>query len=85
MTIQRLSTQQLKNLHEESFANKERLSKTSVAGCFNCLRVMPVSAIEEYCDDDTAVCPHCGIDSLLGETDPDTLAQMKAYAFKRAE
>lgn len=53
-----------------------------MAGCFGCLKTFPVSAIEEYTDDDTAVCPHCGIDSVLDELDSRVLAQMQEKFFK---
>jgi len=43
-------------------------SKTArFAGAFYCLEVFPPSEIEDWTDDgDTALCPKCGIDSVLG-------------------
>lgn len=39
-----------------------------VCGCFYCLAVYSPSAITEWTDyDDSALCPKCGIDSVLAE------------------
>jgi hypothetical protein len=38
------------------------------AGCFYCLKRYPVSQITEYTDGGrTAICPHCSIDSVVGD------------------
>lgn len=36
-------------------------------GCFFCFRTFPPSAIKAWIDaNQTALCPHCGIDAVLG-------------------
>ena len=54
--------------HEFSINNRERLLRDQKCGCFYCLRIFEPSRIEEWLDDasGTAVCPYCGIDSVLG-------------------
>jgi hypothetical protein len=38
------------------------------AGCFYCLKTFDVSDIKEYTDKGkTAICPHCHIDSVVGD------------------
>lgn len=39
-------------------------------GCFYCLRVFDPSEIEKWIEDeaDTALCPYCEIDSVIGES-----------------
>lgn len=57
-------------------------------GCFYCLRVFDPSEIEEWIEDerDTALCPYCGIDSVIGESSGypltrEFLAEMQQYWF----
>lgn len=59
--------------HRCSSGHMETLKKDSVCGCFYCLRIFNPSEIEEWIIDDnpidkdgTAICPHCGIDSVIG-------------------
>lgn len=61
-----------------SYLNREAVLAAERASCFQCLRVFPSVEITKWIDRDrTAVCPHCGIDSILpGEVDQKTLAQL---------
>ena len=53
--------------HEWSSYHRETLRESDVCGCFYCLEVFPPSEIEDWTDDDdTALCPKCGIDSVIG-------------------
>jgi hypothetical protein len=53
--------------HEWSSYHRETLRESDVCGCFYCLEVFPSSEIEDWTDDDdTALCPKCGIDSVIG-------------------
>jgi hypothetical protein len=53
--------------HEWSSYHCEILRESEVCGCFYCLEIFPPSEIEEWTDDeDTALCPKCGIDSVIG-------------------
>ena len=61
--------------HRFSSGHMETLKKDRVCGCFYCLRIFNPSEIEEWIIDDnpidkdgTAICPHCGIDSVIGES-----------------
>jgi hypothetical protein len=49
--------------------NKQSLSTDQVCGCFYCLRIFRSNEID-WPDktDDTAMCPHCGIDAVIGES-----------------
>lgn len=59
------------------------LEKAHVAGCYFCLSVFAPRTVVEFVDDrDTAVCPHCGIDSVLpGVDDRYLLAQGHVHWF----
>ena len=40
-------------------------------GCFHCERIFEPSRITHWCswsdDEETAICPHCGIDAVIGD------------------
>lgn len=79
--------------HQFSSNNMEQLKKDTVCGCFYCLRIFDPSEIEEWIIDDnpcdrkgTALCPYCGIDSVIGESSgypisKELLTQMNEYWF----
>jgi len=53
--------------HKWSVRNRSDLKKSDLCGCFYCLEVFPPNEIEDWTDDgDTALCPKCDIDSVIG-------------------
>jgi hypothetical protein len=78
--------------HLASRANRKAIMKSEACGCFHCgVRFKP-KAIREWrrdlaLADDTAVCPGCGIDSVIGSAagfpiTKDFLQRMHDYWFK---
>ena len=69
--------------------NKAMLLKDKKCGCFYCLSIFEPSEINEWIKDtadDTALCPYCGIDSVIGESSgypltTEFLSEMKQYWF----
>lgn len=58
----------LKQLHDKSLGNRADLAAGGQCGCFHCLRTFPSVAIAQYLEKEgTALCPHCGVDSILAE------------------
>lgn len=59
--------------HNASSFNRDTLSHDSECGCFHCLKIFQPSEIVEWCceaedgEEITAICPHCGVDSVIGE------------------
>ncbi len=54
------------NAHACSFHNREQLLKASKCGCFYCLKIFNPKEIKKWCDGEkTAICPYCGIDSII--------------------
>lgn len=48
--------------------NRQTLSAEQSCGCFYCLRIFDSKEIEWPDEaDDTAMCPYCGIDAVIGE------------------
>ena len=61
--------------HKYSSNNKPALLNDKKCGCFYCLKIFEPKEIEEYIEDDneldrygTAICPYCGIDSVISES-----------------
>jgi PHP family Zn ribbon phosphoesterase len=68
----------------KNYNNIEELDKYEEAGCYYCLKVFHVDEILEYIDNSTtALCPHCGIDSVVpGVTNKFFLEKAHDYWFK---
>ena len=75
-----------KSAHKHSSHHRKELQASEVCGCFYCTKSFPPHAIRDWIGADTARCPHCGIDAVLGsasgyELTPDFLEQMKHHWF----
>lgn len=55
--------------HKYCIKNKDALLNDEKCGCFYCLSVFSTSEITEWLKEGcgTALCPRCGIDSVIGE------------------
>lgn len=77
--------------HKYSSNHREQLLASEVCGCFFCRSTFSPAEIEEWVDEvdgieTTALCPRCGIDSVIGsasgiELSPDFLAGMHRVWF----
>jgi len=76
----------LREAHDASLFNKEAIDKSARCGCFHCQQVFPTSEIkedewiEEHKGKLTAMCPKCGIDSLIGDASGFELTESFLYA-----
>ena len=67
--------------------NRDALKKSDRCGCFYCGRIYDPKEIKDWTDNGkTALCRHCGIDSVIPETDeypltPEFLKKMRDYWF----
>ena len=53
--------------HKHSSLHRPELERSSICGCFYCLSIFPPSEIVEWVDDgQTAICPKCPVDSVIG-------------------
>lgn len=79
---------EIKDASKYSIHNKKQLEESEIAGCYYCCKIFEPSEIKIYVDDnDTAICPNCKIDSVLGdksgfEITPENLAKLKEYWFE---
>ena len=60
----------LYDAHKNSINNQKSLLNDAICGCFYCLKIYSPKEITEWIQDTdgTALCPYCGIDSVLGES-----------------
>ena len=57
--------------HKHCSYHREEVIRSEICGCFYCLSVFKPIEIEEWIDEkdgigQTAMCPRCGIDSVIG-------------------
>ena len=87
----------LESIHKYSDHHRDLLGRSERAGCFYCETVFDPGEIEDWIDGRqietgstkdgvTALCPRCGIDSVLPSAAPiplnaEVLAEMRHYWF----
>ena len=87
-----MSPEDLQKYHRKSSNNRKEIINFSECGCFYCLRYFNPKEIKEWVDSadifeegQTALCPFCGIDSVLpGSCDirnQDFMSEMHEYWF----
>ena len=72
------SIETLREIHLYSAGHRHLVERATGCGCFYCKAMFPASEIELWCDDPeggldkgtTALCPRCGIDSVLPNNIP---------------
>jgi hypothetical protein len=53
-------------LHRHTLANRMELEASEVCGCIACERIYFPSEVVRWLEDGTALCPHCGVDAVVG-------------------
>lgn len=76
----------LVEIHKKSSLNRKEIETSKLCGCYYCLDIFFSREILEWCDKgETALCPKCGIDSVIGDTDviitEQLLKKMKKHWF----
>lgn len=77
----------LSKAHAHTSHNRDELMHSSLCGCGSCAKIFPVSEITEWVDGgETALCPHCGVDILIGDASgidltPEFLGEMSRRYF----
>lgn len=73
MRIQLNNKNDIIDAHKYSINHKSIILKDKKCGCFYCMEIFSPTEIKitEWIEDeidDTAICPYCGIDSIIGES-----------------
>ena len=62
--------------HKHSFHNRESIRSSSRCGCFFCRKTFAATDISSFVDDEnTALCPKCGINSVIGDASGASLTE----------
>lgn len=70
--------------HSKSFHNLRDLQDADICGCFHCERIFSPDEIKDWTDVEvdevtgektqgTAICPYCGIDSVIAEDNENVI------------
>lgn len=70
-------TRLMASYHMQSKGNRYEIEDETLCGCFHCKSFFEGEDISEWVDEGkTALCPKCGIDSVLAEPRPKLLIMM---------
>ena len=63
-----LTNEMLEEIHKHSINNKKEIEQSDTCGCFYCKELFVPTEINEWITDksQTAVCPYCKVDSVIG-------------------
>lgn len=88
-----MTTPDIIRAHRHSSFHRDEVLTSKSCGCFYCLQEFPPSKIIEWIDNranggNTALCPYCRIDSVIGEESgypltKEFLQEMREYWFDR--
>lgn len=74
----------IKEAHKHSIRHRGDLRDSEACGCFYCLDIIDYKNIEDWIDDsDTALCPSCGIDSVIGSVSGFQISREFLSAMKK--
>jgi hypothetical protein len=82
-----MTEQEQKIAHKHSSKHRSEIENSSVCGCFYCGKTFEPKEILDWIDDgNTALCPKCGIDSVIGSgsglvISKEFLDEMNGYWF----
>ncbi len=61
------ATEVLADAHKHASKHRVEVEASGRCGCFFCFKTFPPSLIKSWVDaDQTALCPSCGVDAVLG-------------------
>lgn len=88
ITTGNITTEDIIQAHRCSINHRSKIIKDKKCGCFYCLKIFSPKEITDWIEDKngTAICPHCGIDAVIGESSgfpltEEFLLKMKNYWF----
>jgi DNA-directed RNA polymerase subunit RPC12/RpoP len=81
----RLDMDYIKWVHKFCGNNRTSLSKSSKCGCFDCIKIFSPMDISDWIDKgQTARCPYCGVDSIIGDNDVPRINELFLQAMNKA-
>lgn len=77
-----MNVEELIKLYKCAIYNRKELEKANNCGCFYCKKLYNPKEIKEWCDNkQTAICPYCGIDSVIVNPTQEDLEMLNKYYF----
>ena len=66
--MEKITNEMLEEIHGHSINNKQEIEKSDTCGCFYCKELFVPTEIKEWIQDkeQTAICPYCKVDSVIG-------------------
>lgn len=86
-----MTKEELQQAHNRSIRHKAELGMSDKCGCYYCQQTFEPKQITEWCDKGvTALCPFCGIDSVIGSASgfdltPEFLQEMNERWFSMGD
>jgi hypothetical protein len=78
------SKELLNQAHKHCSNNRDAINASKVCGCFYCEATYAPSAVRQYvCGGKDAVCPKCGIDSVLADSSLEITAPFLRAMYDR--
>lgn len=78
--------------HKHSSKHRDEILRSTLCGCFYCERTYPPTEIVEWVDKfsgqgigttgQTALCPYCHIDSVIGNAEIDITSELLATMYR---
>ena len=78
----------VRDAHGHSSGHRQEVLASTLCGCFHCLAILAPAAIREWVDEDdtgvgqTALCPRCGVDSVIGDSSGVAISRQFLEAMK---
>lgn len=63
-----IQAQQLSLFYSSAVSNEESIRASTVCACYYCIKRFSTSEVYEFTIGRSAICPHCGIDCLVGDS-----------------
>ena len=82
-----MTKEEMKGIHSHTLRNRKEIEASDNCACISCCEIFNPSEVEEYIDEgETALCPKCGIDAVIGDftgisLDPTTLNELHKEFF----
>lgn len=63
-----MTKEEMKRIHSHTMRNRTEIDASQTCGCISCCGIYPASEVVDYIDGgETALCPECGIDAVIGD------------------
>ena len=66
----KLTDQQSKLYHSHTIRNRQEIDQSEYCHCISCIKSYPSPIVMDYIKEgtvETALCPYCGIDAVIGD------------------